>query len=118
MTVRAKYNPDHKGMQEFMLSEQARQPCVEVAEAIVERLRGTVKRSKREDPDGHLADSYKVNKNPAPVTLGEAPRVGAEVYSEHPAAAAEEFGGKRNKPRRWLGKVGNKYHVPLKVRKT
>lgn len=116
MATRAIYKPDHKGMQAFMLSEQARQPCIEVAEAIVAILKVRVKRSPGSGGvDGHLADSYKVNKHSAPVTLGEAPRVGAEVYSEHPAAAPEEFGGKKNKPRRWLGKTGNKFHVPLRI---
>lgn len=116
MPVKGIYKPDHKGMQEFMLSDQARQPCIEVAERIVADLTVKVKRSKGTGgEDGHLADSYKVNKNAAPVTLGEAPRVGAEVYSEHPAAAPEEFGGKNNKPRHWLIKAGNRYHVPIKV---
>lgn len=116
MPVKAIYKPDHKGMQEFMLSEQARQPCVEVAKQIVMNLAVKVKRSPGTgDVDGHLADSYKVNEHSAPVTLGEAPRVGAEVYSEHPAAAPEEFGGKKNKPRRWLGRAGAKFHVPLRI---
>lgn len=116
MATKAIYKPDHAGMQAFMLSDQARQPCIEVAERIVADLAVKVKRSKGTGGvDGHLADSYKVNKNPAPVTLGEAPRAGAEVYSDHPAAAPEEFGGKKNRPRRWLGKAGNRYHVPLKV---
>ena len=118
MVVKAIYKKDLAGMQAFMLSEQARQPCVEVAERIVADLAVKVKRSKGSGgADGHLADSYKVDKNSAPVTLGEAPRVGAAVYSEHPAAAPEEFGGKKNRPRRWLGKAGNRYHVPLRVQK-
>lgn len=118
MPTKAIYKPDHKGMQEFMLSEQARQPCVEVAKQIVADLAVKVKRSSGTGgADGHLADSFKVNENAAPVTLGEAPRVGAEVYSEHPGAAPDEFGGKRNKPRRWLGRAGAKYHVPLKVQR-
>jgi hypothetical protein len=116
MPTKAIYKPDHAGMQAFMLSDQARQPCVEVAKKIAEDLAVRVKRTKGTGgKDGHLADSYKVNENPAPVTLGENPRVGAEVYSEHPAAAPEEFGGKKNKARHWLAKAGNRYHVPLKV---
>jgi hypothetical protein len=118
MPVKGIYKPDHEEFQRFILSEQARQPAVEVANDIVKRLRVTVKRSNGTGgADGHLADSFKVNENSAPVTLGENPRVGAEVYSDHPAAAAEEFGGKRNKPRHWLRKAGNKYHVPLRMQR-
>lgn len=118
MTTKAIYKSDHAGMEAFMLSEQARKPCVEVAKAIVADLAIKVKRSSGTGgADGHLADSFKVNEHSAPITLGEAPRVGAEVYSEHPAAAPEEFGGKKNKPRHWLRKAGNRYHVPLRIKR-
>lgn len=111
MPVKVKYIPDHKGMAEFMLSEQARRPCVEVAAKIVADLAVTVTRSS--GAGEHLADSFKVNAESAPVTMGESPRAGAEVYSEDPAAAPEEFGGKRNKAQHWLLKAGLKYHVPF-----
>lgn len=118
MVTKAIYKPDHAGMQAFMLSEQARKPCIEVAERIVADLVIKVKRSSGSGgEDGHLADSFKVNTHSAPVTLGEAPRVGAEVYSDHPAAAPNEFGGKKNRPKHYLAKAGNRYHVPLKVTK-
>jgi hypothetical protein len=112
MPVKGIYKKNLPEMQKFMLSEQARKPCVEVAQAIVAQLAATVTRSS--DTKGtHLADDYHVNAQSAPVVLGEAPRVGAEVYSSNAAAAPEEFGGRKNKPRRWLGKAGAKYHVPL-----
>jgi hypothetical protein len=115
MPVKGIYKKNLPDMQKFMLSEQARRPCVEVAKAIVAELAVTVTRSKS-TKGVHLADDYHVNEHPEPVVLGGAPRVGAEVYSSNPAAAPEEFGGKggaRNKPRRWLGKAGAKYHVPM-----
>ena len=116
MPVKGKYIPNYEEMQKFMLSPQARQPCIEAARDIVADLKVTVTRSNRERSDdgvGHLADSYEVNENSTPVTLGDAPRAGADVISDHPAAIPEEFGGRRNRPRRWLGKAGAKYHVPM-----
>lgn len=116
MPVKGIYKPDHVEMGKFMISEQARKPAVEVARAIVTDLAATVTRS-RSNTGTHLADDYHVNENPPPVLMGEeAPRSGAEVWSDNPAAAPEEFGGRggaKNKPRRWLGKAGAKYHVPM-----
>lgn len=115
MPVKGIYKKNLAEMGKFMLSEQARKPCVEVAQAIVAELATTVTRS-RSTKGTHLADDYHVNAESAPVVLGEAPRVGAEVYSSNEAAAPEEFGGKggaKNRPRRWLGKAGAKYHVPM-----
>jgi hypothetical protein len=111
MSVRARYKPNHKDMAKLLLSDQMREPCVQVARDIAAELKITVHRSTRPGP--HLADSYEVNDKTAPVMLGGEPRVGAEVYSEHPGAAPEEFGGKNQKPKRWLGKVGAKWHVPM-----
>jgi hypothetical protein len=111
MPVKAIYKKDLKGMAAFMNSEQARKPCVEAAKDIVAELKVTVHRSAHSGE--HLADSYQVNDKTAPVVLGGAPRVGAEVYSEHPGAAPEEFGGKYQAPKRWLGKVAFKWHVPM-----
>lgn len=113
--VRVQYKPDHEGMAAFMLSEQARKPVVEAAKDMVAVLRETVHRSNGDGgADGHLADSYKVNRHSEPVSMGGNLRVGAEVYSEHPAAAPEEFGGRRNAARNWLSNVGSHWHVPKK----
>jgi hypothetical protein len=116
MPVRARYKPNHKDMAKLLLSDQMREPCVQVARDIVAELKITVHRSTNKhggSNGGHLADSYKVNDETAPVVLGGEPRVGAEVYSEHSGAAPDEFGGKNQKPKRWLGKVGAKWHVPM-----
>lgn len=112
MPVKAKYVPDNESFGRYMVSEEARHAPVAVAKDIVALLATTVKRSSR--PGEHLADSYRVNASSAPVTIDGNPRVGAEVYSEHPGAAPEEFGGRggsKNKARRWLGKAGAVYHV-------
>jgi len=109
MPVTAKYKPDNKSFGQYMMSDEARQAPIAVAKQIVEDLKITVKRSSR--PGEHLADSYRVNEASEPVTFDGNPRVGAEVYSDHRGAVPEEFGGLRNKKRRWLGKAGAKYHV-------
>lgn len=112
MPVRARYKPNHKEFGQYMMSDEPREAAVAVAKDIVADLKLTVKRSSR--PGGHLADSYQVNEKSGPVTIDGNPRVGAEVYSDHPGAAPEEFGGRggsKNKARRWLGKAGFKYHV-------
>lgn len=114
MPVKFTYKPNHKDMALFMNSEQARKPAIEVAQAIVADLKSTVKRSASEDSDGHLADSFEVNRTTPAVEIGGNPRVGAEVFSSHPAAAPEEFGGRRNRARRWLGKAGAKFHTAKK----
>ena len=113
--VRVTYKPDHKGMAAFMVSEQARQAPVEAAKDIVQALSVTVHRgSGNGGADGHLADSYKVNENPAPVVINGSPRAGAEVYSSHPGAAPEEFGGKNQPAKHWLANVAAAWHVPRK----
>jgi hypothetical protein len=112
MPVRWRYKPDHKSFGQYMVSAEAREAPVAVAKDIVALLSTTVKRSSR--PGEHLADSYRVNDQSAPVTIDGNPRVGAEVYSNHPGAAPEEFGGRggsKNKAKRWLGKAGAVYHV-------
>ena len=109
MVVKWKYKPNHKEFGAYMMSEEARKAPIEVAKQIVEDLRVSVKRSTRDHP--HLADSYRVNAESGPVVFDGNPRVGAEVYSDHPAAAPEEFGGSKNRSNRWLGRVGAKYHV-------
>jgi hypothetical protein len=109
MPVKWKYKPNNKEFGQYMVSEEARQAPIDVAKDIATLLRITVKRSSR--PGDHLADSYQVNESPPPVVIDGNPRVGAEVYSDHPGAAPDEFGGVRNKPKRWLGKTGAIFHV-------
>ena len=99
---RVGYKPDHKSFGEFILSEQARKPAIEAAQDIQALVRSRV--TKR---TGHQAESYKVNEHPAPVSVGGNPRATADVYSDDPAALADEFGNaKRRNPGRPLGKAG------------
>lgn len=111
--VTVRYVPDRAGMQAFMLSEQARKPAIEAARDIANALSGVVRRSGRLG-NNHLADSYEVNETPEPLTVGRNPRAIAEVYSSHPGAAPEEFGGKNQTAKHWLASVAAAWHVPKK----
>lgn len=112
--VTARYKPNNEEFGKFMVSEQARRPAVEAARDMVETLRVTVRRSSGSGP--HLADSYKVDDQTPPRLFAGNVRVGATVYSEHPAAAPEEFGGKRNQAKHWLANVAAAWHTPKKKR--
>jgi hypothetical protein len=98
---RTGYKPDHKSFGAFMLSEQARDPAVEAAHNIV-----ILAQSRAGKDSGKTAESYKVNENPPPVTLQGNPRATADVYSDHINATRIEFGNKRTKAQRPLGKSG------------
>ena len=101
---RTGYKPNHKEFGEFILSEQARRPAIEAAQHIAEIARARAPRG--EGPGPHMADQYKVNENPAPVVLAGNPRAGAEVFNEDINATRNEFGNKRTKAHRTLGKAG------------
>lgn len=119
--VRAEYKPDRVSFGEFMMSEQARQPSIDAAEDIVKALAAGVRRAAGDGgKNGHLADSYKVNREAAPVVFRGNPRAGADVYSEHPGAAPEEFGGRGpvagNQPaKHWMTTIAAPWHVPKGV---
>jgi hypothetical protein len=99
----SRYKPDHKGFGAFMLSLQMQKPITEVAEAVkVDAIENTPEQT------GAMKADYKVNKI-APVTVNKDPRVAAEVRNSNPAAPAVEFGGKRNKPVRPLGRAAAKH---------
>jgi hypothetical protein len=99
---RTGYKPNHVDFGKFLLSEQARDPAVEAAHNIVTLVGIRAPRS-----TSKLAESYKVNEDSAPITIAGNPRVGAEVYSDDPAAAPQEFGNARvRNPSRPLGKAG------------
>jgi hypothetical protein len=116
--VRAEYKPDRESFGTFMMSEQARGPAIEAAKDIVAALAAGVHRGTGNGgKNGHLADSYKVNREAAPIIFRGNPRVGADVYSEHPGAAPEEFGGRgpiagNQAAKHWLTTIAAPWHVP------
>lgn len=81
-----RYKPDHKGIAEFLLSDQlrdaVRQGAQDVA-AIANRTAGITK----------VRGSYEVEPGPdVIITRNGNPRLSERVVSNHPAAAADEFG--------------------------
>jgi hypothetical protein len=113
--VRVKYVPNHADFGAFMLSEQARKPAVEAAYDMVNALSGIVHRSSRVG-GVHLADTYEVNEHPEPVIINGSPRAGADIYSSHPGAAPDEFGGKNQTAKHWMADVAAAWHVPKQRR--
>ncbi len=101
LETRTGYKPDHESFGRFLLSEQARDPAVEAAHNIV-----TLAQMRAGKDTGKTAESYKVNENPPPVTLQGNPRATADVYSDDINATRIEFGNKRTRAQRPLGKAG------------
>jgi len=98
-----KDNP-HPGMAAFLVSDQAREPVVAAAKDIADLAKQLAPRGK--GTGVHMADQFRVNEHTPPVNIGGNPRVGAEVYNGDPAAAPNEFGGRRNPRHRMLGRAG------------
>lgn len=106
-----RYVADNESFGRFILSDQIRKPVVEVATKIAERAgelspkrksRGTV------DPNP-LSESFRVKPEAGVIKVGRNVRVKVEVYSESRAAAPMEFGNKRVRGHRTLGRAGAEY---------
>lgn len=111
-----KYEPDHKGIAEFLVSSQLADAVRQGAEDVAAEANRT-RASRKLD--------YYVERGPdVIVTRNGNPRVSERVRCDHPAAAAIEFGsgtgnwrdgdtsrpqGGGNQPYRTLGKAGAKY---------
>jgi hypothetical protein len=111
----AVFVPDHKSFGEFMLSEQMRDVVADVAGAIA-NLAGRYaprRKDRGRAPDGtEMADRFEVNREAGTLAVGKAfhnVRVKVDVFNEAPSAAPNEFGNKRNKRYRMLGRAGAAY---------
>ena len=109
MARRVRYVPDHKSFGEFMLSDQMRDVTVRVCFDISQTARRLA--PKRKDrgkvPDGtQMADRFRINKDAGILVVAGNPRVKVEVFNEARSAAPNEFGSKRNKRYRMLGRAG------------
>lgn len=99
----SRYRPNRDGFGAFMVSQQMQKPVTEIAEAIaVDAAADAPKKT------GALAAGFEARPT-APTVVNGAARVSAEVRNEDPAAAPNEFGGKRNKANRTLGRAAAKY---------
>jgi hypothetical protein len=93
------YKPNHKDFAAFMMSRQIAKPVEEIAEAV----KG-VAIPLTPEKTGAMRSKYEVSEI-APVVINGSPRRTFEVRNADPAAPAVEFGGKRNKAIRPLGRA-------------
>lgn len=99
--VRAKFKPDYKAFAEFATSDQMLEPVHEAAHDVRKIATATAPKK-----TGALAAGFKVDAGPGILTIGRFVRVYVNVVNENPAAAPNEFGGKRNNANHTLGKAG------------
>lgn len=105
---RVKYVPNHKSFGAFIKSEQVRKPTAEVAEAIAKAAKGFSPVSERGgDQEGRrMRDRFRVVKESGFIKVGRNVRVLVQVVNDARSAAPNEFGTKRNKRHRMLGRAG------------
>lgn len=105
---RVKYVPNHRSFGAFMKSEQMRDVTVEVAEDIVPVARSFSPVSKRGgDQEGRrMRDQFKVVREAGFIKVSGNLRVLVEIVNDARSAAPNEFGTKRNKRHRMLGRAG------------
>jgi hypothetical protein len=108
---RVVFRPDHSkdnGFGGFILSDQVRDVTEEVAKDIAALAKQYAPRRKAGIvPDGTaMADRFKVKKDAGTIKVAGNIRVKVEVFNEAASAAPNEFGNKRNKRYRMLGRAG------------
>lgn len=107
-TKRVWYKPNHRSFGAFLVSDQARDVTVEVAEDIALAAAGFSPQSSRGgDQEGRrMKDQFKVKRNAGTIKVSGNIRVKVEVENNARSAAPNEFGTRRNKPYRMLGRAG------------
>lgn len=115
MARRARYRPNHVSFGQFIMSEQAMKPTMQVAQAMKRTMRATAPRSS--DRRGRpYADSFAVRANWKGIVAGKYRnrRVAAKVINTAAHAPALEFGRDRagwrqDPPRRVMLRAGLVY---------
>lgn len=107
------FRPDRKSFQEFILSEQMRDPTTEVARGIM-ALAQTLTPVGRDGSDGHMRNDYDLVREGGTLVVGDSfpyPRVMVIINNLNDGAAAVEFGTSRSrKPgRRMLARAGSAF---------
>lgn len=106
---RAVFRPNHKEFGQFILSDQMRDVTAEVALdiAVLAGQFAPRRKNRGQVPDGtSMAERFRVNREAGTLKVERNLRVKVEVYNEATSAAPNEFGGKRNKRHRMLGRAG------------
>lgn len=107
-TRRVWYKPNHRSFGAFMRSDQMRDVTVEVAEDIAAKAKEFSPVSTRGgDQDGRrMRDQFKVVRAAGLLKVGGNLRVKVEVVNNARSAAPNEFGTRKNKRHRMLGRAG------------
>jgi hypothetical protein len=111
MPGRIRYVMDNKSFGEFMRSEQMRDVTAEVANDIADEAKRLAPRRKAgSSPDGTaMADQFKVDRAAGTLRVAGNVRVMVNVYNSARSAAPNEFGSRRNKRHRMLGRAGARF---------
>lgn len=104
----ARYVPNHRSFGAFMKSDQIRDPVAEVAEDIAALAKVFSPTSKRGgDQEGRrMKDQFKVKKSAGFMKIDGNIRVKVEIENNARSAAPNEFGTRRNRRWRMLGRAG------------
>jgi hypothetical protein len=102
------YKPNFRSFGEFIRSSQVRKPTAEVARAIARRAGELSPRRKHgvAPPGTALADRFRVDPEAGEIMVDRALRVKVVITNDAPSAAPNEFGNKRTKRHRMLGRAG------------
>lgn len=111
MSRSSRYVMNNRSFGEFMRSAQVRKPVVEVAHAIARRAAELSPRRKHgiAPPGTALSDRFEIKPEAGTLTVNREARVKVEVYNSAASAAPNEFGNKRTKRHRMLGRAGAAY---------
>jgi hypothetical protein len=111
MSRRARYVMNNHSFGEFMRSTQVRKPVVEVAHGIARHAADHSPRRKHgvAPPGTALADRFEVKAEAGELVVNREARVKVEVFNSAASAAPNEFGNKRTKRHRMLGRAGAAY---------
>lgn len=105
------FRPDHKSFGRFILSEQMRDPVVEVCEQLIVPIAKANTPRSRGDKYArgyvpHMQDQYRVVREGGTMKVDRALRVQVLVVNDSGHAAAVEFGNRLIKRHRPLGRAG------------
>lgn len=105
---RVRYVPNHRSFGAFIKSDQMRDPTAEVAEDIALLAREFSPVSQRGgNQDGvRMRDRFRVIKQAGFIKVNRNVRVLVEIVNDARSAAPNEFGTKKNKRHRMLGRAG------------
>ena len=108
---RVVFRPDHVEFGEFILSEQVRDAVADVAADIAGMAGDLAPRRKSGGPPAGtaMADQFHVNREAGVIQVAGNMRVKVEVFNDARSAAPNEFGSKRNRRHRMLGRAGAHY---------